>query len=103
VHAGAGVSFTMTGPDAIACLRLFEDRQGPRIDEALSRFGEVRWERRPPDLAQVAVERRDLPLPEPEVWPELKRWMAEALVTMYSLFKPMVATLDPADLESARE
>ena len=74
------------------------------IDEkeaALSRLGEVEWRPMPEaKVSMVRVLRPGAPA-DRSTWPALDDWMADALETMQTLFRPIAKTLDASEAPPA--
>jgi hypothetical protein len=97
----SGVQFEMSGPDAKARFRLLEQRHRAEVEAALSRLGPVEWRLMPESkVSMVRVLRPGAPA-DRSTWPALNAWMADALETMQSLFRPLVKTLDAGDSAAA--
>lgn len=97
----SGVQFEMTGPDAKAHFRLLEQRHRAEVEAALSRLGEVEWRLMPEaKVSMVRILRQGAPA-DRSTWPELNAWMADALETMQTLFRPIAKTLDANEAQPA--
>ena len=94
----SGVGLDLRGAEAAACLDLFENRHRDEIETAIGRHGDVNYVSYALDRATIKLERMDLAVSEQSNWPELQRWMADVLVAMDAVFRPLVRDLDEADL-----
>jgi hypothetical protein len=90
----SAVSLTFYGPRAKAHYALLEQRHRAEVDARLQTLGDLRWEPKPnAQESAVTLFRRVSPA-DPATWPALNIWMAQALVAMQILFRPIVSTLN---------
>ena len=94
VRANSGVELVITEPNASEHLERIRAQYEARIAADLSAHGTVVWQAKSADMAQVFIQRDDLPLTDSEGWPQLQAWMAETLVAMDAVFRPIVRDLD---------
>ena len=93
----SGVDLQLTGPDAKAYFALIERRYRDDITARLSRFGSVEWRPLPEyQVSQIGVVRSGTPS-DPETWPDLNQWLADALEAMHALFSPIVRGLNATE------
>ena len=94
----SAVSLILSGPDAKAHFKLIDLRYRAVVEEQMSQFGPVEWRPLPgKKVSTIKIARASTPS-DRTTWPELNEWMAGALERMDTLFRPIVKTLDPADL-----
>jgi hypothetical protein len=97
----SGVQFEMTGPDAKAHFRLLMQRHRAEVEAALSPLGPVEWRLMPEaKVSMVRILRPGAPA-DRSTWPDLDAWMADALETMQTLFRPLAKTLDASEAPPA--
>ena len=71
-------------------------RYRSRVDAMLSPLGQVVW--LPKDKSgSILSLRRASALPDPESWPELNRWLADALETLHALLGDIREDLDSTE------
>ncbi len=92
----SGVYLTLSGPDAKANYHLLEVHHKSAIDAALAPLGELSWNEKPDvTYSQIGVQRH-IEQEDPSSWPELDMWLADTLVAMHDLFRPIIKELDPS-------
>ncbi len=90
----SAVDLNFTSPAAKADYALVEQQSRAQIDAALSRFGAVNWRPMPGARRSMIRIERPSSFSNPATWPELIKWMADALLVMRSLFAPIVQALN---------
>jgi hypothetical protein len=94
----SAVSLILSGLDAKPHFKLIEQRHRAMVEEQMSPFGPVEWRLLPgKKVSTIKIARASTPSDQ-TTWPELNEWMAGALERMDALFRPIVKTLDAADL-----
>ena len=94
----SSVILNITGPDAKAHFKLTQLRHRDAVEEQMSPFRPVEWRLLPTHQeSNIKITRASTPS-NPATWPELNAWMAGGLEAMDALFRPIVKTLNAADL-----
>ncbi|MFI5259078.1 MAG: DUF4268 domain-containing protein [Candidatus Limnocylindrales bacterium] len=99
----SGVQLDLTGPDAKAHFQLIEQHHRDVVETRLASLGSVEWRLMPAFRAsQIRVIQPGNPAGR-ETWPDLDKWMAEALEAMRAVFAPIVKSLNAADWVTPEE
>jgi hypothetical protein len=94
----SGVALELTGPHAKSHFHLLQQRHRQLVEEKLAPLGTLDWRLMPESKAsQISLEREMSTPSKPETWAALNVWMAGALETMHSLFRPIVKSLNAAE------